>query len=232
MSLHIAAKTNEIAETVLISGDPLRAKYFAEQMLTNVVCYNEVRGMLGFTGLYKGKRVSIQGTGMGIPSTAIYVHELIHDYGVKKLIRIGTCGAIQPTLPLWQLILATGAYSDSGTNLLYNGSLDFMTEASSGLLAQARETAQQQAIPTLEGPVFSTDSFYNEEPNRWDKWTNLGVLAVEMESSILYTLAARNNVEALSILLVTDNILTQELATAKEREQVNQEMMTLALEIA
>ncbi|HSI90729.1 MAG TPA: DeoD-type purine-nucleoside phosphorylase, partial [Adhaeribacter sp.] len=163
MSIHIGAKPGEIAETVLISGDPLRAKYIAEKMLTEVICYNEVRGMLGFTGLYKGKRVSVQGTGMGIPSTAIYVHELIHDYGVKKIIRIGTCGAIQASLKINQLILAESAYTDSCTNLVHYNSREFAPKASAGLLQQARDAARNLAVPVVEGRVYSTDIFYSED---------------------------------------------------------------------
>ena len=232
MSLHIGAKPNEIAETVLISGDPLRAKHIAETMLTDVTCYNQLRGMLGFTGIYDGKRVSVQGTGMGIPSTAIYVHELIHEYGVKKIIRVGTCGAIQPWLELNQLILAEAAYTDSTTNLLHFNDQGFMPQAHSILLNQASETAKRYGIGTQKGKVYSTDTFYHPEADRWDKWIKQGVLAVEMETSILYTLAAQNQIQALSILSVSDNIVTGQLTTAKEREFASQDMMKLALEIA
>lgn len=232
MSLHIGAQPKEIAATVLISGDPLRARFIAESMLTEVHCYNEVRGMLGFTGFYEGKRVSVQGTGMGIPSTAIYLHELIHEYGVKKIIRIGTCGAIQPELELGQLILAEAAYTDSATNLHYFNGMDSAPKATASLLKLAQDAAERLHIPALQGPVFSTDMFYTEEANRWDKWIKQGVLAVEMETSILYTLAARNNIEALSVLSVSDNIITQKLTTAQEREHAGQDLMKLVLEIA
>lgn len=232
MSLHIGAGPSEIAETVLISGDPLRAKYVAEKMLKDVICYNQVRGMLGFTGTYKGKRVSVQGTGMGIPSTAIYVHELIHEYQVKRLIRIGTCGAIQTELKLGQLILANAAYTDSATSLMHFNTMNYAPKASELLLQKARETAHWLAIPLLEGPVFSTDVFYSEDETRWNTPIEKGVLGVEMESSILYTLALKNKVESLSILSVSDNILTGASTTAKEREEAGLDMMTLALEIA
>jgi purine-nucleoside phosphorylase len=218
MSIHIGAKPGEIAETVLISGDPLRAKYVAEKMLTDVICYNEVRGMLGFTGLYNGKRVSVQGTGMGIPSTAIYVHELIHDYGVKKIIRIGTCGAIQPSLKLGQLKLANAAQTDSSTNQMHNKSMDFKPLASDTLLHKARETARNLAISVIEGTIFSTDTFYSDDENRWENLMKQGVLGVEMETSILYTLAAKYNIEALSILTVSDNIITKEYTSSLQRE--------------
>ena len=232
MSLHIGAKVNEIAETVLISGDPLRAKYIAEKMLSDVFCYNEVRGMLGYTGTYKGKRVSVEGTGMGIPSTAIYLHELIHEYGVKKIIRIGTCGALQASLNVGQLILADAAYTDSSTHMMYFDSMDNAPKADENLLKQARETAVKLGISAKEGTIFSTDTFYSEDENRWDTWIKRGILGIEMESSILYTLTAKNKVQALSILTVSDNLITHDFSSAKEREEASMEMMKLALEIA
>lgn len=232
MSLHIEAKRNEIAETVLISGDPLRAKYIATKMLSEVSCYNEVRGMLGYTGWYKGKRVSVQGTGMGIPSTAIYVHELIHEYGVKKIIRIGTCGALQPNLELGYIILAEAAYTDSSTHLLNHTSMDLASSGALDLLQQAKEAALDHSIITHHGIIFSTDTFYAEDMNRWDSWIKRGVLGIEMETSILYSLAAKNNIKALSILTVSDNLITKTTSTSKEREEVSLKMITLALEIA
>ncbi|MBK0403371.1 purine-nucleoside phosphorylase [Adhaeribacter sp. BT258] len=232
MSLHISAKPGEIAETVLISGDPLRARNIAETMLTEVICYNQVRGMLGFTGFYKGKRVSVQGTGMGIPSTAIYVHEFMHSYNVKKIIRVGTCGAIQPELELGQLIIAEAAYTDSATHQLYFPDPASAAPAPGRLLEQAITLAQQLQIPIISGPVFTSDLFYSEAADRWDNWIKKGVLAVEMETSILYALAAYNQIEALSILSVSDNIITEKLTTAQEREHASSEMMRLALELA
>ena len=232
MSLHIGARPGEIAETVLISGDPLRAKNIAESMFTDFICYNEVRGMLGFTGYYQGKKVSVQGTGMGIPSTAIYLHELVHAYGVKRIIRVGTCGAIQPDLELGQLILADAAFTDSGTNLIYFNDQIYAPRATERLLHRARLTAQDLKIPAKVGLVYSTDTFYSDDANRWDKWIAKGVLAVEMETSILYTLAQKYNFEALSVLSVSDNIITNKLTTAAEREHASMDMMKLALEIA
>lgn len=227
MSIHIAATPGQIAPTVLIAGDPLRAKYVAEKMLSDVICYNEVRGMLGFTGSRAGIRVSVQGTGIGIPSTAIYVHELIHDYGVKKIIRIGTCGALQPELELDQLILAASAYTDSNTRLIHD-----IPKADEELMRQAMQKARLLSIPIIQGKIFSTDTFYSEDKNRWDEWIAQGVLAIEMETSILYSLASESNVKALSILAVSDNIVTKKFSSAKDREEISTDMMKLALEIA
>jgi len=232
MSLHISATYGDIAETVLIAGDPLRARYVAEKMLTEVKCYSEVRGMLGFTGRYKGKSVSVQGTGIGIPSTAIYMHELIESYGVNKIIRIGTCGGLQPHLQLDQLILATAAYTDSNTHLLYNKDLNQPVKCDEGLLRQAIDSASKLNIPVLSGEIFSTDTFYDEDKHRWESWTKRGLLAIEMESSIIYSLALKYNVKALSILSVSDNIITHAEQTVLDREEASMGQMQLALEIA
>lgn len=232
MSTHIGAAPGEVAGTVLIAGDPLRAKYVAEHMLDDVVCYNEVRGMLGFTGYYAGKRVSVQGTGIGIPSTAIYVHELIHDFGVERIIRIGTCGALQPGIPLDQLVIASAAYTDSATHLLYYPDRHVPAVAPGRLLEHTRTVAGQLDIPVLEGPIFSTDMFYSDDEDRWRGWQQQGFLAVEMETSMLYALAMRNGIEALTILSVSDNIVTGEAQSASDRESANVNMMRLALAIA
>lgn len=232
MSLHIGAKSGDIANTVLISGDPLRAKHVATTLLEKAVCYNEVRGMLGYTGHYKGKRVSIQGTGMGIPSTSIYVNELISEYGVKNIIRVGTCGAIQKEIALGQVILAMSAATDSSTNKLYFHGMDYAPTADFELLKDAHQAAQSLLLAPLVGSVFSTDTFYGHDTSRWDVWLEHGILGIEMESSILYTLAARHNVKALSILTVSDNIITKQYASASDRESKYMDMMKVALEIA
>jgi purine-nucleoside phosphorylase len=232
MSLHLAASPGDIASTVLITGDPLRARYMAEHMLTHVKCYNEIRGMYGFTGMYKGRQVSVQGTGIGIPSTALYLHELIQEYGVRKIIRVGTCGALQPDLPLHRLILVTEAYTDSLTNLLYNAEMSAAAKAYEPLLHRAREIARKHVITVANGPVFSTDMFYHDDQHRWDKWRERGVLSIEMETSILYNMARKNNIQALSILSVSDNILTGATTTAIDRQEAAQDMMLLALELA
>jgi len=232
MSLHIAASPGEIASTVLIMGDPLRARYIAEAILTEVHCYNEIRGMLGYTGMYKGKRVSVQGTGIGIPSTALYLHELIHEYGVQKIMRLGTCGGIQADLQLHQLILVTEAYTDSNTHLLYQPDLNTPAKANAALLQHATEIALQRSISVIQGPVYSTDLFYHDDEHRWDIWQQRGLLAIEMESNILYNMAAKNNIQALSILSVSDNVITHTTTSPGDREQAKMEMIALAMELA
>ena len=231
-TIHIGAKVGDIAETVLLPGDPLRAKYVAETFLKDAVCYNNVRGMLGFTGHYKGKRVSVQGTGMGMGSHAIYVHELINGFNVKNLIRVGTCATIQKNISLGQVILAMSASGDSDANNLYFEGMHYAATADFDLLMKAYKVAQDLNIKTFPGPIFSTNTFYDEAPNRWDKWKKHGILGVEMESQILFTLAKRFGVKALSILTVSDNILTGEATSAMERERSFSDMMKIALELA
>ncbi|MDX1476180.1 MAG: purine-nucleoside phosphorylase [Saprospiraceae bacterium] len=232
MSLHLEAKPGQIAETVLLPGDPLRARHVAETLLEDAECYNRVRGMFGYTGTYQGQRVSIQGSGMGMPSLGIYVNELLNEYGVKQLVRVGTCGAIQQKLKIGQVILAMSASGDSNVNQLFFGGKDFAATADFSLLMKAYQTAQDLGIPTLQGSIFSTDIFYDGDPHRWDKWTQHGVLAVEMETKMLYTLAARFGARALSVVTVSDNILTGEAASAEEREQSFTDMMHIALSLA
>ncbi|MEZ5007036.1 MAG: purine-nucleoside phosphorylase [Chitinophagales bacterium] len=230
MSIHIGAKAGEIAETILLPGDPLRAKFVAETMLEDVICYNEVRGMLGYTGTYNGHRVSIQGTGMGMASIGIYIHELMSEYGVKNLIRVGTCGAIQKDLKIGQVILATGASGDSNMNQLYFRSLDFAATADFDLLLSAYNAAKRLGINTIQGTIFSTDNFYDFSANRWDKWIEHNVLAVEMETQILYTFTKKFNARALSVLTVSDNVITGESSSSFDREKTYTDMMKVALE--
>jgi purine-nucleoside phosphorylase len=231
-SLHIEAKVGDIAETVLLPGDPLRAKHVADTFLTDVVCYNKVRNMFGFTGYYNGKRVSIQGTGMGMGSTSIYVNELISTYNVKNLIRVGTCGAIQDNIKLGQVLLAMSASGDSDANRLYFDGMHYAATADFDLLLKAHQVAERLNIKTYKGSVFSTNTFYDNAPNRWDKWKKQGILGVEMETQILFTLAKRFGVKALSVLTVSDNIITGESSSAKDREQSYNDMMKIALELA
>lgn len=231
-SLHLEANVGDIAETVLLPGDPLRAKYIAENFLDNAVCYNNVRGMLGFTGYYKGNRVSVQGTGMGMGSTSIYVNELASTYGVKNMIRVGTCGTIQEHIQLGQVLLAMSASGDSDANRNLFGGMHYAATADFDLLLKAHQAAEKLNIKTYQGTVFSTNTFYDEAPNRWDVWKKHGILGVEMETQILFTLAKKFGIKALSILTVSDNIVTGEATTALEREQSFTDMMKIALELA
>ncbi|EPZ42523.1 purine-nucleoside phosphorylase [Alicyclobacillus acidoterrestris] len=232
MSVHIGAVEGSIADRVLLPGDPLRAKYIAETYLDNAVCYNEVRGMYGFTGKYKGVPVSVQGTGMGVPSISIYVTELMQSYGVKTLIRVGTCGAIQKDINVRDVILAMSASTDSNVNRLRFGQMDYAPTASFDLLYKAYQVAKERNVDAKVGNVFTTDLFYNDGVADLEKWANFGVLALEMESAALFTLAAQFDAKALSILTVSDHILTGEATTSEERQTTFHEMMEIALETA
>lgn len=232
MSIHIGAKKGDIANTVLLPGDPLRAKFVAETFLEDIVCYNEVRGMYGFTGTYKGKRVSVQGSGMGIPSISIYTNELITEYGVQNLIRIGTCGAMQEDIHLKDVILAMSASTDSSINKIRFNNMDFAPTASFSLLLKAYNNAVKENIPVKVGNILSTDTFYGDNPDDWKHWAKFGVMAVEMEAAALYTLAAKYNVNALTILTVSDSLITHELTTAEERQKTFLKMIEIALETA
>lgn len=231
-SLHLEAKVGEIAETVLLPGDPLRAKHVAETMLEDVVCYNKVRGMFGFTGNYHGKRVSIQGSGMGMGSAGIYINELISTYQVKNIIRVGTCGALQKNINLGEVIVAMSASGDSDANALLFKGMHYAATADFDLLYNAVEVAKKLNIKTLQGSVFSTNTFYDEAPNRWEIWEKHGILGVDMESQILFTLAKRLGAKALSLLTVSDNIITGAASSQKDREQSFMDMMKIAFEIA
>ncbi|MDY0781412.1 purine-nucleoside phosphorylase [Tenacibaculum sp. IB213877] len=232
MSVHIEAKKGEIAETVLLPGDPMRAKWIAETFLENPVCYNEVRGMLGYTGMYKGKRVSVQGTGMGIPSSLIYCHELINDYGVKNLIRVGSAGSYQKDVKIRDIVIAMAASTNSGLNTIRFNGADFAPTASFELFQKAVEAAKKKNIPLKAGNILSSDEFYADEFESYKKWADYGVLCVEMETNGLYTVAAKHNVNALSILTISDSLVTGERTTADEREQTFKEMIQIALELA
>lgn len=232
MSIHIGAEQGQIAPTVLMPGDPLRAKHFAKTFLQDPICFNEVRGMLGYTGYYQDKRVSVMGSGMGIPSLAIYVTELISEYDVKTLIRVGTCGAFQADLKVGDIVLAMSASTDSQTNKLRFNGMDFAPPASFQLLLQAYQAASQRGVDVRVGNVLSSDTFYYDDPQWWRIWAENGVLAVEMETSGLYSLAAKYQVDALSIMTVSDNLATEEEATAEQREKGFPLMAEIALEIA
>ena len=232
MSVHLNANEGDIADTVLLPGDPLRAKNIAENILENAVCYSETRGMYGYTGTYNGKRISVQGTGMGIPSISIYVHELINEYGVKNLIRIGTCGAMQPHFGIGDVVLAMSASTDSGVNRLRFDGMDYAPTASFSLLLQAYEAAQNMGIPVTAGSILTSDTFYQDRPENRELWVKYGILVVEMEAAALYTLAARFDVDALAILTVSDARAKGERATAEQREKSFTQMVEIALEIA
>lgn len=189
MSIHIEAKQGQIADTVILPGDPLRAKFIADTFLEDVICYNNVRGMLGFTGTYKGKRISVQGTGMGIPSISIYVNELITEYGVKNLMRVGTAGGVQEKVKVRDIVLAMSAHTDSAINKIRFNGQDFAPTASFDLLKIAYDTSINKGITPHVGTVLTSDTFYNDDPNSFKKWANFGALAIEMETAALYTLA-------------------------------------------
>lgn len=228
---HNHAEMGDIAETVLLPGDPLRAKFIADNFLEDVVQFNSVRNMFGFTGTYNGKKVSVMGTGMGCASIGIYVHELIHFYGVKNLIRIGSCGAMQEHVNLGDIVMAIGASTDSNFAHHYQLPGTFSATASFDLLYKAQQSAEKNGFPYVVGNVNSSDVFYTETPE-WKVWAKMGVLAVEMESFALYCEAARAGVNALGIFTVSDSMVTGEEMPADERQTSFKNMMKVALEAA
>lgn len=231
MSIHIGAKENEIAETVLLPGDPLRAKYIAETFLEDVICYNEVRNMFGYTGTYKGKRISVQGTGMGVPSISIYINELMQSYNVQNLIRVGTCGAIQKDVKVRDVILAMSASTDSQMNRITFGGVDYAPTANFDLLKRAYDVGVERGLNLKVGNVFTADLFYNDNAEH-EKWAKYQILAIEMETAALYTLAAKFDRKALSVLTVSDHILTGEETTSEERQTTFNDMIVVALDAA
>lgn len=229
MSIHIEAKKGEIAETVLLPGDPLRAKWIAETFLEDSFCYNDVRGMLGFTGTFNGKKVSVQGTGMGMPSAMIYTHELIKNYGVKKMIRVGSAGAFQPDLKLMDIVIAMSASTNSSMNKnLFKGA-DFAPTANFELFMNAVKYSQENDIDFRAGNVLSSDIFYDDDPEYYQKWANYGVLCAEMETAGIYTLAAKFGVKALSILTISDSLVSGDEIASEIREQKLAQMVKIAL---
>ncbi len=231
MSTHIGAKPGEIAERVLLPGDPLRAKWIAETFLEDAKCYSTVRSMFGFTGTYQGVRVSIQGSGMGMPSASIYTHELINEYGVKTLIRVGSCGALSTDLRLRDVVAASGASTDSAMNRQrFDGLVDYAPVADFALLRAAVDVAARRGIQLTVGPIMAADAFYTDRPDLYDKLADYGVLAVEMESAAIYTIAARYRARALTILTVSDHIRTGEHASSEDRETSFSQMVEIALD--
>jgi len=229
MSTHIEAKKGDIAESVLLPGDPRRAKWIAETFFKKPKLYNDVRGMLGYTGTYNGKRISVQGTGMGIPSALIYCHELINDYGVKNLIRVGSTGSYQKDVKIRDIVIAMSASSTSGINNSRFINADYSPTANFELFINAALYAKNNNIPIKAGNVLSSDEFYEDNFDSYKKWAEFGVLCVEMEAAGLYTIAAKHNVKALAILTVSDSLVTGERTSAAERENSFNTMVKIAL---
>lgn len=230
MSTHIGADDGDIAPVVLLPGDPLRAKWIAENFLADAQCYNEVRGMYGYTGTWRGQRVSVQGTGMGQPSAAIYITELIREYGVETLIRVGSCGALKEDVGIRDVILASGACTDSSMNRIRFEGYDYSAVADFSLLRAAAETAEGLAgVRSHVGLLFSSDSFYSPRPDITARMADFGVLGVEMEANALYTIAAGEGARALAVCTVSDHIITGEETTSAEREQSFGPMIDIAL---
>lgn len=232
MSVHLEARAGEIAPIVLLPGDPLRAQFIADRFLENVVCHNRVRNALGFTGTYEGVRVSVQSTGMGMPSCAIYVHELLTQYGARVLIRLGTTGAIRADLQTHDMILAQAAATDSAMFRATFSGATFAATASFDLLVRAHALATEWGKPVRVGTVLTSDTFYPDPAvvsTWWHPWAEHGVLAAEMETAALYTLAARHGARALSILTVSDNLVTGEQTTAEQRQTGFGDMAKLAI---
>ena len=232
MTIHIGADKGDIADTVLLPGDPLRAKWAAETFLENPVKINEVRGMLGYTGTWNGHRVTVHGSGMGMPSLSIYVNELMSDYGVRTLIRIGSTGAMQPNVNLRDIVLAMTASSVSTPSSTVFRNLNFAPCADWGLLKSAARSAEKHGFPTHIGGIHSSDTFYDERDDLSEQLVRHGILAVEMETAELYTLAARHGGRALSVLTVSDHLQTREQLHYDDRERSFRDMVLVALEAA
>jgi purine-nucleoside phosphorylase len=228
---HNEAKEGEIAKTVLMPGDPLRAKFIAEAYLEDAVCFNKVRNMLGFTGNYKGKRVSVMGGGMGMPSIGIYSYELFNFYGVDNIIRIGSAGGIADGIKLRDIVIGMGACTNSNFAAQYQLPGTFAPVADFGLLRKAVEAAERMKIRTVVGNVLSSDTFYDDNKAANALWRKMNILAVEMEAAALYMNAARAGKRALCILTVSDHVFTGEALSAEDRQLTFRDMMEIALEI-
>lgn len=232
MTFHIGAKPDDIAPTVLMPGDPYRAKWAAETFLKNAVCVNQVRGMLGFTGTWHGHRVTIQGSGMGMPSLSIYANELIRDFNAQTLIRIGSCGGMQPQVGIRDVILAMTASTLSTPSAGIFRELNFAPCADYGLLVAAHTAAQNLKVKTHVGGIYSSDVFYDERPDLNEQMMRHGILGVEMEAAELYILAARYGRRALAVLTVSDHLVTHEALPAEDRERSFGDMVQIALTAA
>ncbi|MGH8824066.1 MAG: purine-nucleoside phosphorylase [Jiangellaceae bacterium] len=229
MSTHIAARPGEIAETVLLPGDPLRARWIAETYLDDPTCYSGTRNMLGFTGTYRGERVSVQGTGMGQPSLAIYVRELLTDYGARTLLRVGSCGALVEKVAIRDLVIAMSACTDSSMNRLRFEGVDYAPTANFDLLRACVDEAERAGATYHVGAIAAWDSFYSDRPELLKRLGEYGVLAVEMETAALYTLAAKHGARALTLCTASDSLVTGEETSADERERTFSAMAEIAL---
>lgn len=226
-------QTAEIAETILLPGDPLRAKFIAENFFENAVLFNNVRGALGYTGTVNGKKISVFGTGMGMPSMGIYSYELINVFGVKNLIRIGSCGSMQENVKIYDIVIGMSSSTNSNFGNQFGLPGTYSPTADWGLLEKAKQSADKLGIKNVHiGNILSDDNFYSDNPNTTELWKKMGVLAVEMESAALYMNAARYNAKALCILTVSDSLITHEQTTAKERETSFTNMINIALNLA
>jgi purine-nucleoside phosphorylase len=232
MTIHIGADKGDIAPTVLMPGDPYRAKWAAETFLTNARCINQVRGMLGFTGTWNGHPVTIQGSGMGMPSLSIYANELIKDYDAQTLIRIGSCGGMQKNVGIRDVILAMTASTLSTPSSGIFKELNFAPCADYGLLSAAHHAAKAKGVPTHVGGIYSSDVFYDERPDLTEQMMRHGILGVEMEAAELYNLAARHGRRALAVLTVSDHLITHEALPAEDREKSFGDMVEIALAAA
>jgi purine-nucleoside phosphorylase len=232
VTVHLEAKPGDIAPVVLLPGDPLRAQFIAERYLDRAVRHNQLRNALGYTGVYQGQRISVQSTGMGMPSCWIYAHELLESYGAKVLIRVGTCGALQPAVRVRDLILAVGASTDSAMIRHRFSGMDFAPTADFELLRRAHDLAIGRGLPVHAGNVLTSDVFYPDDPDCWKPWIRHGVLAAEMETAALYTVAAQFGARALSLLTVSDHIISGEHTSPEERQLGFGAMAELALELA
>ncbi len=227
---HNAAKVGEIAETVIMSGDPLRAKFMAEKFLDNAACFNTVRNMFGYTGTYQGRPVSVMGHGMGMPSIGIYTYELYHFYGVRQIIRVGTAGSIQKGINIGDIILAQGACTDSNYLHQYGLPGTYAPIADFDLLSRAVDKCKEMGVDYQVGNVLSSDIFYDDN-KEWHQWQKMGILALEMESAALYANAARAGRKALALFTVSDNLIEAKAATAEQRQQAFTDMMEVAFSL-
>lgn len=227
-----AAKKGDIAESILLPGDPLRAKYIAENFLESPKCYNKIRGMLGYTGTYKGVPVSVQGSGMGMPSMGIYSYELIKEYGVQNLIRVGSAGSFHNDIKLMDIVVGLGTSTDSNWQHTYQLPGNFSPICDFDLLMKVKEAADEHKIPIHAGNIVSCDVFYEDFPDWWKSWSKMGVMAVEMEAAALYMNAAKLKAKAIAIVTISDHFITGGRLTSEEREKSFTDMMKLALEAA